>query len=123
LGVRGEELPPKVDLLVYDFAVNSGPGTSLKRLQEVMEILADRGWEICVDTRLTDNELRCLQDEYNHNPEKLLHDLIANRADKFRGIVKANPTQKVNLPNWMSRLRKLSVEVLGTIPDDLNLAA
>jgi lysozyme family protein len=39
--VRGDELPAGVDLAVFDFGVNSGPGTAIKHLQKVLGIRQD----------------------------------------------------------------------------------
>ncbi len=39
--VRGDELPPGVDLAVFDYAVNSGPSRAIKALQTSLKIKAD----------------------------------------------------------------------------------
>lgn len=39
--VRGDELPIGVDLLVFDFGVNSGPGTAIRHLQAVLGVPVD----------------------------------------------------------------------------------
>lgn len=39
--VRGDDLPAGVDLAVFDYAVNSGPGRAAKQLQEVVGMPAD----------------------------------------------------------------------------------
>lgn len=39
--VRGDDLPTGVDLAVFDFAVNSGPGRAAKTLQRVLELPED----------------------------------------------------------------------------------
>lgn len=39
--VRGDELPPGVDLCVFDYGVNSGPSRSISHLQEVLGIKVD----------------------------------------------------------------------------------
>ncbi len=41
LAVSGPSLPPGADLLVYDFGYGSGPGTSVRVLQEVVGVEAD----------------------------------------------------------------------------------
>lgn len=41
--VSGDELPPGVDLCVYDFGVNSGPSRAAKSLQSALGLKAD-GW-------------------------------------------------------------------------------
>jgi len=39
--IAGDELPSGVDLAVFDFAVNSGPGRAAKMLQRVLEVKED----------------------------------------------------------------------------------
>ena len=39
--VRGDELPYGVDLAMFDFAVNSGPGRAIKELQRILGVTAD----------------------------------------------------------------------------------
>jgi len=39
--VRGDELPPGVDLCVFDYGVNSGPSRSISHLQEVLGVKVD----------------------------------------------------------------------------------
>lgn len=39
--VRGDALPPGVDLAVFDFAVNSGPGRAARTLQQVLGVTQD----------------------------------------------------------------------------------
>ena len=39
--VRGDELPAGVDLAVFDFAVNSGPGRAIRTLQTVLGVPQD----------------------------------------------------------------------------------
>lgn len=39
--VRGERLPPGLDIAVFDFAVNSGPARAIRYLQAVLEVKAD----------------------------------------------------------------------------------
>lgn len=39
--VRGDHLPPGLDLAVFDFGVNSGPGTAIRKLQGVLGVKVD----------------------------------------------------------------------------------
>jgi len=39
--VRGDELPPGIDLAVFDFGVNSGPGRAIKHLQKCVGVGID----------------------------------------------------------------------------------
>lgn len=41
LAVRGDELPPGIDLAVFDFAVNSGPPRAIRHLQKVLGVGID----------------------------------------------------------------------------------
>lgn len=39
--VRGDDLPPGVDLMTFDFGVNAGPGRSARLLQQAVGAVAD----------------------------------------------------------------------------------
>ncbi|WP_082555208.1 glycoside hydrolase family 108 protein [Devosia sp. Root635] len=39
--VRGDDLPSGLDLALFDFAVNSGPGRAVKMLQTIVGVTAD----------------------------------------------------------------------------------
>jgi lysozyme family protein len=39
--VKGDQLPPGVDLAVFDYAVNSGPGRAIRALQRVLKVQVD----------------------------------------------------------------------------------
>ncbi len=41
LPVKGDALPPGVDLAVFDYAVNSGTGRAVKALQKVLGVAQD----------------------------------------------------------------------------------
>jgi lysozyme family protein len=43
LPIHGDQLPPGVDLMVFDFGVNAGIGRSAKLLQSALNVAAD-GW-------------------------------------------------------------------------------
>jgi lysozyme family protein len=39
--IRGDELPPGLDLALFDYAVNSGPGRAVRDLQRAIKVTAD----------------------------------------------------------------------------------
>lgn len=39
--VKGDDLPPAIALMAFDFAVNAGPGRAIKVLQSVLSVTAD----------------------------------------------------------------------------------
>lgn len=41
--VQGDRLPPGLDLVMFDFAVNSGPGRAAKVLQSILRVTPDGG--------------------------------------------------------------------------------
>lgn len=73
--VRGDELPPGLDLAVFDFGVNSGCSRSVKYLQRLVGVTADGAIGA-----------RTLAAVANHDPEALVRRLMAERRTFVRQI-------------------------------------
>jgi len=69
--IKGDHLPAGVDLAVFDWAVNSGPGRAAKKLQGMIETEVDGG--------IGPNTLRSL-DEY------IQHHGVENTIENYKNI-------------------------------------
>lgn len=87
--VAGDELPPGVDLCVYDFGVNSGPDRAVKSLQTALGVKAD-GWI----GELTLSAIRS-------KPPRELIDALCDRRLVF---LKSLPTWSTFGKGWSNRV-------------------
>ena len=102
LPVQGDALPEEVDMVVYDMAVNSGPGQAIKTLQRALKTV--------VTGRLSPGDISvanqlCARDQ---DPEILLNALFAQRLAFYKALVATNPAEGVNLHGWINRLKNLA---------------
>lgn len=95
--VSGDQLPPGVDLCVYDFGVNSGPDRAVKSLQTALGVKAD-GW-------IGELTLAALR---NRNPSEVIRALCERREAFLRGL----PTFKQFGKGWMNRLSDVRLQAL-----------
>lgn len=97
-----EKLPKGLDYVVFDFAINAGPGRSVKTLQSAIGILADG--VIGPRTMAAIN---------GANHKELINKFSDARADFYQGIVARKPDQVRFIRNWLNRVeesRKLAFE-------------
>lgn len=87
--VGGDQLPPGVDLCVYDFGVNSGPERAVKSLQAALGVKAD-GW-------VGDLTVAALR---SANPRELINTL----CDRRLAFLKALPTWDNFGRGWANRV-------------------
>ena len=91
--VRGDDLPDGVDYLVFDFAVNAGPGRASKFLQKAVGATADGvigpGTLAAVRAR---------------EPQEVIDLLSTIKAEFYHGIVENDPSQKRFINGWMNRV-------------------
>ena len=87
--VSGDQLPPGVDLCVYDFGVNSGPERAVKSLQTALGVKAD-GW-------IGELTLAALRDR---DPR----DLINVLCDRRLSFLKSLPTWGKFGKGWANRV-------------------
>lgn len=104
--VKGDSLPAGVDLIVFDYGVNSGPSRAIKHLQEVLGV--DQ------DGVLGPATLKAVS---SISPDKLIN-LYQDRRLKF---VKGLSTFKTFGKGWTRRIagirtKALSMSVTPTIP-------
>lgn len=98
--VRGDELPAGVDLAVFDFGVNSGPGTAVKHLQRVLGIPADGH-----PGALTLAECR------RRDPVAVIRGLMASR----RAFLRSLRTFRVFGVGWMRRCDAIEQAALAAV--------
>lgn len=86
---------------VYDFAVNSGVSTTVKKLQEILN--KHFGQKLVVDGgfgQLTEAAVNGITDTVK------LHKLLVNSRIEFvNNIIKNNPSQSVFINGWLSRIK------------------
>jgi len=56
--VKGDDLPEGLDLCIFDFAVNAGPGRAAKFIQRLVKTTVDGG--------IGPNTLKCINDHVEH---------------------------------------------------------
>lgn len=101
--VRGDELPPGVDLAVFDYGVNSGPGTSIKKLQRCLAEMTGR--DVKADGHIgpvTMEALRCVE-----HPA-----LISKFMDSRRAYLRSLRTFWRFGRGWMRRCDEIEREAL-----------
>lgn len=95
--VRGDELPPPLDLVIFDMAVNSGPDRAIKTLQRALGVTADGAFG--------NQTLRALQEDTAAGQvNNLVRQVLEEREAFYRGLVAKDASQKVFLTGWLNRL-------------------
>ena len=91
--VRGDELPERVALAVFDTAVNSGPTRAVKMLQNAVGV--------DVDGKLGPQTLDAV---YNADPAEVFDAYSQARSEFYDNIVKNDSSQDVFLTGWKNRV-------------------
>lgn len=112
--VKGDSLPWPLCLILFDCAVNHGPGRAVKLLQKSMNSFLKK--KIAVDGGfgpITFSALKLMlerNDMWNNFSEKLEKDILLkalctevllNRVEFYDAIVQKRPSQKVFLKGWI----------------------
>lgn len=100
--IRGDELPNGVDLALFDFAVNSGPGTAVKKLQACLGVTIDG--QLGVATMLA---------IHSANPQNLVERLMAARRAYCRNLKNYAPFAK----GWAARWGRIEASALARVVD------
>lgn len=98
--VRGEQLPPPVDLVVFDSAVNCGPGTAARWLQRAVGAKPDG----IVGART-------LEAVGKRDALIVAYEVIRQRRGYYAKIVEQDPTQAVFAHGWENRVAALEKEM------------
>lgn len=108
VGPRIDTLPPEIVPQMLDMSVNHGPRRAVRMLQEVLNLA---GWRVDVDGVIgpqTRNAAFEAQDEMG----PLLTNAIADqRANFYRRLVAADPSQRVFLRGWLSRAETFKIPI------------
>jgi lysozyme family protein len=91
-------------LALFDTAVNMGVGTAIKLLQRAINDLLPTDKWVTVDGKLGRLTLIATK---TLDPRKLALRLCDRREERYRAIVRANPTQQKFLRGWLNRLNDL----------------
>lgn len=100
--IQADRLPPGVDYICMDFAVNAGVGRSIKTLQSVVDATADGIIGNQTLSKVNATEVK-----------KLINDFSDARVDFYQGIVARKPDQAQFIKGWLNRVedaRKLGLE-------------
>jgi lysozyme family protein len=98
--IHGDELPVRMAIAVFDFAVNSGVGTAIRTMQSVLGV--------STDGVIGPKTVKAAHD----SGENGVIELLARRAKFLHEIMDRDPSQKVWCMNWFRRLFKLADLVL-----------
>jgi len=96
------KLPSPVDLVVFDSAVNCGARTSVKFLQEALNLF---GAGLVVDGIIGKKTLEALRSV--HNVRGLCAVVLWVRALYYLSLANTKPTMRAFLRGWLNRLAKL----------------
>lgn len=92
---------PKVLELLFDYAVNSGPGRAVKALQSVIGAMPDGAFG-----PKSAAALKAVPDQ-----SKLYWPLVCERLDNYLRIIERDPSQAVFAAGWANRMKPFWKEV------------
>lgn len=104
--VRFDDLPPGLDYLAFDWAVNSGPAKAAKALQEALGVEAD-GF-------IGPKTIAAAKKAVAADPIGIVTRYADMRRTFFEAIIKARPSQAVFKKGWFARAaqaKKLALEL------------
>jgi len=114
--VQADSLPHPLDLIMFDSAVNHGPGAAVKLLQKSLNALL-RYTELKIDGIVGPLTLRAVNDYIglgstpgtppDSNIRYLCIDVLLNRVELYSSIVNSNRSQEKFLRGWLNRVFKL----------------
>jgi len=108
---KAEKMPPPLDLVVFDTAVNCGVATSARLLRRAMARLGlVSDWRDDVVRESVIATLWRLAKEPN-KLKGLCYAYLTERFNYYKAIVERNPSQKVFFRGWHNRIKKLKAIV------------
>ena len=91
--------------VLNDYMVNSYAGGVVKRVQQ---ILNSRGTSLDVDGCMGPKTLEAI---HNCDPKWLVDEIINDRYNNYRELVKKRPEQIINYAGWINRLNGVAEKV------------
>lgn len=100
LPLRADALPPPLDLVVFDAAINHGVRRAVKLLQRTAAVLEDG--------ILGHVTMRAVQDDVNvHGAQMVALTFLGVRAQFYVNIVANDPSQAVFAAGWTNRIKHM----------------
>lgn len=107
-GPRIDTLPPEIVAQVFDMAANHGPRRAVRILQEVLGLA---GWRVDVDGVIGPQTRRAAFEARDQMGPLLVNAIADQRANFYRRLVVADPSQRVFLRGWLRRAASFKVPV------------
>ena len=101
-----DDFPNRIDFILFDFGVNSGPTNVFKILQRALNKLGQSVGAIDGIVGRKTREALIKADK-----GLLIKQLLNERDIFYRKIVAVNPDQEVFLKGWLNRIANLAVDV------------
>jgi lysozyme family protein len=108
-GPRIDQLPARIQPLIFDAAANHGPGRAIAFVQQVCN-LAGFG-QLIVDGVCGPKTIRAAHDAAWAMKDWLLAALVEERRCFYQAIVERDPGQAVFLDGWLARLSEFDLPV------------
>ncbi|MES2414009.1 MAG: glycosyl hydrolase 108 family protein [Pseudomonadota bacterium] len=100
-------LAPGFQPLVFDMAINHGPGTSIMLLQQT---LGACGQACAVDGGIGNETINAANSALlNPGQASFINALVDRRIELFKAIASKDPSQKVFLKGWLNRAKEFRV--------------
>lgn len=101
-----DTLPEAIQAVVFDWGVNSGPGTAIKALQETLDAL---GYPCAADGKIGPETRKQATAATAALGPKLINKYCDRREAFYYGLVARNASQSVFLKGWLNRAREFRV--------------
>ncbi|WP_426994487.1 glycoside hydrolase family 108 protein [Methylomonas sp. CM2] len=107
INARVCDLPPALQPLLFDMAVNHGPSGAVKLLQEV---LLAHGKATKVDGRIGPTTALACQTSFDELGNDLIRHIVERRIAFYHAIVKHDPSQSAFISGWVRRAEEFLPE-------------
>lgn len=102
-------LPDRIEPIIFDIAINSGPGRAIKILQQA---LADKGFPVGTpDGVIGKNTIKYADQWVANSGDLAINTLVDYRVKFYKRIIANDPKQKAFEDGWMARAESFRVAV------------